>query len=144
MIANLIAIDNPDQDSELLIKTLEENGFGYFIDFEELSFDDVVGTGGYGDVYKACWSGTPVALKKFAQNRFPLKKVIKNFTREIEILNKLRHPNIILFMGPALQIRPTGIEFYMVTEFAPNGSLFDILHEKKQKIPIKEVFFIAR
>lgn len=102
MMANLIAIDNPDQDPELLIKTLEENGFGYFIDFEELSFDDVVGTGGYGDVYKAFWSGTPVALKKFGQKRFPLKKVIKNFTREIEILNKLRHPNIILFMGPAL------------------------------------------
>ena len=55
-----------DMDSEDLLKTLGENGFSSFINFDDIEFDSVIGTGGYSDVYKAKLNSKFVALKKFA------------------------------------------------------------------------------
>lgn len=87
-----------------LIMSLRENGFDFFIEYKELSFDsksDFIGRGGYGDVYKARWMGTRVAVKRFGK-RYLTKKALKDFIKEIEMLNQLRHPNIVLYMGVSL------------------------------------------
>ena len=47
---------------------------------------DIIGRGGYGDVYKARWMGTKVAVKKFSK-RYMNRKELKNFIKEIEMLN---------------------------------------------------------
>ena len=59
---------------------------------------DLIGRGGYGDVFKAKWFGTKVAVKKFGR-RYITRKALKDFIKEIEMLNQLRHPNIVLYMG---------------------------------------------
>ena len=85
-----------------LIGSLNQNGFDFYIDYNELVIDqksDIIGRGGYGDVYKARWMGTKVAVKKFSK-RYMNRKELKNFIKEIEMLNQLRHPNIVLYMGP--------------------------------------------
>ena len=40
---------------------------------------------------------------------------------------KLRHPNIVIFMGFILQ------PMCLVTEYCHNGNLFDIIHTKERK-----------
>lgn len=83
-----------DQDSqamghEELLSSFQENGFESFIDFRELVFDskkDFVGGGGYGEVFKAQWMGTPVAVKRFGK-RYMSRKAMKDFIKEIEMLN---------------------------------------------------------
>ena len=87
-----------------LITALGENGFDFFIDFKELVIDpnsDLIGRGGYGDVFKARWLGTKVAVKKFGK-RYMTRKALKDFIKEIEMLNQLRHPNIVLYMGVSI------------------------------------------
>ena len=72
-----------------LINALQENGFDFYIDFKELRIDtksDFIGRGGYGDVFKARWLGTKVAVKKFGK-RYMTKKALKDFIKEIEMLN---------------------------------------------------------
>ena len=72
-----------------LIASLKENGFDFFIDFGELVIDtkaDFIGRGGYGDVFKARWLGTKVAVKKFGK-RYMTRKALKDFIKEIEMLN---------------------------------------------------------
>lgn len=89
-----------------LITSLRENGFDFFIDFKELEIDakaDFIGRGGYGDVFKARWFGTQVAVKKFGK-RYMTRKALKDFIKEIEMLNHLRHPNIVLYMGVSLDL----------------------------------------
>jgi len=50
--------------------------------------------------------------------------------KEAEIVSKLRHPNVILFMGASIfQGR-----YCIITEYATNGSLFDLLHNKKKTL----------
>ena len=76
------------QDSGLLV-ALGENGFDFFIDYKELQIDpnaDLIGRGGYGDVFKAKWMGTKVAVKKFGK-RYMTRKALKDFIKEIEMLN---------------------------------------------------------
>jgi serine/threonine protein kinase len=110
-----------------LIKSFKASGFNFFIDFNELTFDvknDYIGGGGYGDVYCGKWLGTKVAIKKFGK-RYLTKKAVKDFIKEIEVVNQLRHPNIVLYMGVSLDANNF---YYMITEFVCKGSLFELLH----------------
>ena len=91
------------QDAGLIL-SLRENGFDFFIDYKDLQVEQsagLIGRGGYGDVYKARWMGTKVAVKRFGK-RYLTKKALKDFIKEIEMLNQLRHPNIVLYMGVSL------------------------------------------
>jgi hypothetical protein len=77
-------------------EVFESNGLSAFIDFNELNFDvetDKIGKGGYGEVYKGTWEGAPVAIKKFVRSMN--RKAFRDFFKEIEVINQLRHPNII-------------------------------------------------
>jgi serine/threonine protein kinase len=81
-----------------LVFAFEQSGFNSYIDFSDLKFDlktDFVGGGGYGDVYKGTWEGTPVAIKKFGKRYLATKKALKDFIKEIEVLSQLRHPHIV-------------------------------------------------
>ena len=79
-----------------MCEVFESNGLSAFIDYNELKFDvenDKIGKGGYGEVYKGSWEGASVAIKKFGRNLN--RKAIRDFIKEIEVVNQLRHPNII-------------------------------------------------
>lgn len=72
-----------------LIMSLRENGFDFFIEYKDLQVDqraDFIGRGGYGDVFKAYWMGTKVAVKRFGK-RYLTKKALKDFIKEIEMLH---------------------------------------------------------
>ena len=79
-----------DADSyQYFIKTFQKHGFSFYIEFSDLKFDiktDFIGGGGYGEVFKAQWIGTPVAVKRFGR-KCNTKKNIIDFIKEIEIVN---------------------------------------------------------
>jgi hypothetical protein len=68
------------------------------IQFSELQFEDVIGGGGFGQVWKAIWRGTPVAVKVLtgsAQAKHIPKAVLEEFRAEINLL-KVRRINASL------------------------------------------------
>jgi len=73
-----------------------------------------------------------VAIKILEKARIKDKKDIERISREIKILKKVRHPNVIQLY----EIIETNSELYLIMEFCPNGELFDYivqhqrLHEK--------------
>lgn len=72
-----------------LIKSFKSSGFNFFIEYSEILFDtknDFIGGGGYGDVFQGKWLGTKVAIKKFGK-RYLTKKAVKDFIKEIEVVN---------------------------------------------------------
>uniref|UniRef100_A0A7S4K387 Protein kinase domain-containing protein n=1 Tax=Odontella aurita TaxID=265563 RepID=A0A7S4K387_9STRA len=96
------------------------------IDFSELNLTGVIGGGGFGQVWKAMWRGTPVAVKilsSSAQTENVTKSVLEEFASEINMVSGMRHPNICLYMGACLDPPNRAI----VTEFAAHGSLWDAL-----------------
>lgn len=58
---------------------------------------EMIGEGTYGKVFKAQSraTGSPVAIKRFKQNENEDKHTKKTMAREIKILQKYRHDNIV-------------------------------------------------
>jgi sterile alpha motif and leucine zipper-containing kinase AZK len=85
-----------------------------------------LGRGAYGTVFSATLRGQNVAVKKLNSQNIDEKK-LADFKKEVEIMSKLRHPNVLLFMGACTQ--PGNL--MIVTELMPKGSLRDLLKDSK-------------
>jgi len=92
------------------------------LDASELRLEGLLGSGSTADVYRGSWHGTDVAVKKLRQSG-PLPM---EFMREISVLLRLRHPNLVLFMGASTQPGPPMI----VSEFCAGGTVFALLHQR--------------
>ncbi|VAI49406.1 unnamed protein product [Triticum turgidum subsp. durum] len=64
-----------------------------------------------------------VAVKKFLQQDIS-SDALDEFKAEVRIMKRLRHPNVVLFMGAITRVPNLSI----VTEFLPRGSLFRLIH----------------
>ncbi|XP_072049404.1 uncharacterized protein [Amphiura filiformis] len=101
----------------------------FMIGRRDIEFNrDPIGHGGYSTVYKGKWNTTPVAIKRL--NRPD--------TNELQILSKLKHPNIASLHGVVDQ-RP---DFFLVLELCDGGSLRDYLN-KKSNIPVHELLCLS-
>eukprot|EP00210_Caulerpa_lentillifera_P007300 g6978.t1 len=80
--------------------------------------------GSYGEVFKGTWNGTDVAVKKLLEQDVS-SVMLEEFLSEVKIMKRLRHPNVLLFMGACMQ--PPNLA--IVTEFLPRGSLYKLLHK---------------
>ncbi|KAF8672577.1 hypothetical protein HU200_049263 [Digitaria exilis] len=109
--------------------------------WEDLVIGERIGLGSYGEVYYADWNGTEVAVKKFLDQDF-YGDALDEFRCEVRIMRRLRHPNIVLFMGAVT--RPPNLS--IVSEYLPRGSLHKIIHrcELDEKRRIKMALDVAR
>eukprot|EP00029_Vermamoeba_vermiformis_P010000 TRINITY_DN5168_c0_g1_i1.p1 TRINITY_DN5168_c0_g1~~TRINITY_DN5168_c0_g1_i1.p1 ORF type:complete len:765 (-),score=122.55 TRINITY_DN5168_c0_g1_i1:390-2684(-) len=105
------------------------NSYMWEIPKEQLVFGQVLGKGFFGEVRKGKWRGSDVAIKIIYRESFKEKNDEDLFIREVEILTKLRHPRVILFLGAVLSPECKAI----VTEFMKGGSLYDLLHNPYQR-----------
>lgn len=98
------------------------------IDFSELTVGTRVGIGFFGEVFRGIWNGTDVAIKVFLEQDLTAENM-EDFCNEISILSRLRHPNVILFLGACT--RPPRLS--MITEYMEIGSLYYLIHLSGQK-----------
>ncbi|KAL3821412.1 hypothetical protein ACJIZ3_007317 [Penstemon smallii] len=98
------------------------------IDFSEITVGTRVGIGFFGEVFRGIWNGTEVAIKVFLEQDLTAENM-EDFCNEISILSRLRHPNVILFLGAC--IKPPHLS--MITEYMEMGSLYYLIHLSGQK-----------
>ncbi|TKY57968.1 Serine/threonine-protein kinase EDR1 [Spatholobus suberectus] len=107
-------------------------GIEWEIQWEDLCIGERIGIGSYGEVYHADCNGSEVAVKKFLDQDFS-GDALAQFKSEVEIMLRLRHPNVVLFMGAIT--RPP--HFSILTEFLPRGSLYRLLHRPNLRLDEK-------
>ncbi|XP_062192524.1 LEAF RUST 10 DISEASE-RESISTANCE LOCUS RECEPTOR-LIKE PROTEIN KINASE-like 1.2 [Phragmites australis] len=90
------------------------------------SYARELGVGGFGIVYKGTLrDGSVVAVKRLYKNSY---KGVEQFLNEVDILSRLRHPNLVTFYGCTSQGSSRDRDLLLVYEFVPNGTLADHLH----------------
>ncbi|EMS55011.1 Serine/threonine-protein kinase CTR1 [Triticum urartu] len=99
------------------------------IQWEEIVLGERVGLGSFGEVYRGEWHGTEVAVKKFLQQDIS-SDILEELKAEVRIMKRLRHPNVVLFMGAVTRIPNLSI----LTEFLPRGSLFRLIRRPNNQL----------
>ena len=85
------------------------------------------------------YRGTDVAVKKllYKPGSASGERALGAFRKELALMMRLRHPNIVLFMGMVEE------PLCMVTEFCGRGNLFDLLHNASVRLPWHRRVFMA-
>mmetsp|Transcript_7416 Transcript_7416/g.21083 ORF Transcript_7416/g.21083 Transcript_7416/m.21083 type:complete len:802 (-) Transcript_7416:135-2540(-) len=100
------------------------------IDFEkDIVLDKMLGSGSFGTVHSGRWEGRPVAVKIMHSLG---TAELKNFRKEIDVLQHLRHPRITSFLGACLS--PPHV--CLVEELALGGSLSTCIHQERGSKPL--------
>ncbi|XP_044490062.1 serine/threonine-protein kinase STY46-like isoform X1 [Mangifera indica] len=108
------------------------------IDPEQLKFGNKVASGSYGDLYKGTYCSQEVAIKVLKPERIN-SDLQKEFAQEVFIMRKVRHKNVVQFIGACT--KPPSL--CIVTEFMSGGSVYDYLHKQKGVFKLPSLIKVA-
>ena len=122
----------------IINKKIKNNslGGGWMVSYKDLDIiNPPIGKGSFTVVNKAYLKGTLVACKTYLDDY--TSNVVEDFKREVRNLIKLRHPNIVLFIGA------TNKPLCIITEYATRGCLYDVINQTPHELTLermKEIF----
>ncbi|XP_058220611.1 serine/threonine-protein kinase STY46-like isoform X2 [Rhododendron vialii] len=108
------------------VKIPTDEGDVWELDPVLLKFDHLIATGSCKELYKGTYGSQDVAIKVL-RGEYLNADVKREFGQEVFILRKVRHKNVVQFIGACT--RPPSL--CIVTEFMSRGSVFDYLHKQK-------------
>ncbi|CAL0300567.1 unnamed protein product [Lupinus luteus] len=120
---NLVSgLDSMDQSTTLIRFTIDDVKKAT----KNFHRDNIIGRGGYGNVYRGVISdGSEVALKRFKNCSAAGDE---SFTHEVEVIASIRHVNLVALRGYcSATTKYEGYQRIIVTDLMKNGSLHDHL-----------------
>ncbi|CAH2044621.1 unnamed protein product [Thlaspi arvense] len=100
---------------------MDSDCLDYEILWEDLTIGEQIGQGSCGTVYHGLWFGSDVAVKVFSKQEYS-EEIITSFRQEVSLMKRLRHPNVLLFMGAVTSPQ----RLCIVTEFLPRFDLISL------------------
>ncbi|XP_020213488.1 probable LRR receptor-like serine/threonine-protein kinase RKF3 [Cajanus cajan] len=115
-------LDSMDQSTTLIKFTFEDVKKAT----KNFSRDNIIGRGGYGNVYKGLLpDGSEVAFKRFKNCS---ASGDASFTHEVQVIASIRHVNLVALRGYcSVTTRLEGYQRIIVCDLVKNGSLHDHL-----------------
>ena len=83
--------------------------------------DELIGEGSYGAVVKGTYCSTPIAAKSMHPILQRSARFMKQFKNEMYTLQKIRHPNIVTFIGE--------YKNFIIMECVEGGSLHELVED---------------
>ncbi|KAK9990072.1 hypothetical protein SO802_025057 [Lithocarpus litseifolius] len=108
------------------------------IDASQLKMGNKVGSGSFGDLYKGTYFSQEVAIKILKPERVNAD-MLREFSQEVYIMRKVRHKNVVQFIGACTQ--PPNL--CIVTEFMSRGSVYDFLHKHRGVFKLPSLLKVA-
>ncbi|XP_039061828.1 receptor-like cytosolic serine/threonine-protein kinase RBK2 [Hibiscus syriacus] len=105
---------------------------------KNFSAENIIGKGGYAEVYKgSLHNGKLVAIKRLTKGT--PDDIIGDFLSELGIMAHVNHPNTAKLIGYGIEGR-----MHLVLELSPNGSLASLLYGSKSELKWDIRFKIAQ
>ena len=108
------------------------NTLDYNINPNLIRWGTSIHKGDLGEVVLCTYEGKNVAVKvldtKHVTDEMKQTEIRRWFAREVEIMERIKHPNIVTYIGSNVKIGfPYPKVMMLITEYIPNGSLRDWL-----------------
>jgi len=103
------------------------------IGWNELQIMQRISKGSFGEVWLARYKNKEVSVKRciLRSDGSMTKEQLHNLEREINTYRTLNHPTIVKYIGCVLEHPNLAI----VTEYVPNGNVFDVLFTHRVNLP---------
>eukprot|EP00736_Rhodelphis_marinus_P012860 Rmarinus@m.26313 len=112
------------EESDLLLQNLQDEKISEFqVDPDGIILCEKLAEGFFGEVFRGKLWDKEVAIKRLKAQRISSKQ-LEELRKEVHILSRLRHPNVLLYMGVCLQAPNF---YYIVTEYMAKGTLYDVM-----------------
>ena len=108
------------------------------IDPNHLKYGTQIASASYGELFKGIYCSQEVAIKVLKAEHVS-SEMQREFAQEVYIMRKVRHKNVVQFMG-ACTMPP---HLCIVTEFMSGGSVYDYLHKQKGFFKFPTVLKVA-
>ncbi|KAJ6920967.1 hypothetical protein NC651_014519 [Populus alba x Populus x berolinensis] len=108
------------------------------IDAQQLIYEEKIANGSSGDLYKGTFCSQDVAIKVLRGEHLD-NKLQSEFNQEVLIMRKVRHKNVVKFIGACT--RPPSL--CIITEFMSGGSMYDFLHKQKESLSLQSLLRVA-
>uniref|UniRef100_A0A914HVU5 Tyrosine-protein kinase n=1 Tax=Globodera rostochiensis TaxID=31243 RepID=A0A914HVU5_GLORO len=112
---------------------------GWEVDRAEITMNNKLGMGQYGDVYEAIWRRSGGSGRHGTEAEEPVTVAVKtlkedtmalpDYLAEAEIMKGLNHPNLVQLLGVCTREAP----YFILTEFMSRGNLLDFLRNSDHK-----------
>ncbi|KAI3814748.1 hypothetical protein L1987_14392 [Smallanthus sonchifolius] len=125
-----------------------ENFDEWTIDLRKLNMGPAFAQGAFGKLYKGTYNGEDVAIKLLEKPENDLDRaqlMEQQFQQEVMMLARLKHPNIVRFIGACRK----PMVWCIVTEYAKGGSVRQFLTKRQNrsvplKLAVKQALDVAR
>nr|XP_025887795.1 serine/threonine-protein kinase STY13 isoform X2 [Solanum lycopersicum] len=125
-----------------------ENYDEWTIDLRKLNMGPAFAQGAFGKLYKGTYNGEDVAIKLLERPENDLERahlMEQQFQQEVMMLARLKHPNIVRFIGACRK----PMVWCIVTEYAKGGSVRQFLARRQNrsvplKLAVKQALDVAR
>ncbi|CAN6688198.1 unnamed protein product [Malus baccata var. baccata] len=108
------------------------------LDPRQLKFGNKVASGSCGDLYKGTYCTQEVAIKVLKPECVN-PDMLKDFAQEVYIMRKVRHKNVVQFIGACTK-HPS---LCIVTEYMSGGSVYDYLHKQRGVFKLPSLLKVA-
>jgi len=108
------------------------------LDPSELIFAEKIASGAFGDLFRGSYCGQEVAIKILRGVQDDSLQ-FQEFLQEVAIMRKVRHKNVVQFIGACTK-KPN---LFIVFEYMPGGSVYDFVRRVGSPLPVVTILRIA-